>query len=140
MNECTKYLAPNYPPTNDDILNLRTVTQTVSDTLFTVEGKGVHFIDVSGLKHHRKTWLSYFDNASTVLFVVSLSSYDQTLTEDTTINRMVDAIVLFDQMANHQLLKKIDFILFLNKKDLYEKKVRKVSIAKYFPEYQGIRD
>jgi hypothetical protein len=89
------------------------------------------------LKHHRKSWLSYFDDVSTVLFVASLSSYDQNLFEDPTINRMVDAIVLFDQMTNHPLLKKLDFVLFLNKRDLYEKKVKAIPISKFFPEYRG---
>ncbi|KAJ3335088.1 hypothetical protein HDU91_002371, partial [Kappamyces sp. JEL0680] len=60
-----------------DILKLRTVTQSISDTVFKVQSKNIHFIDVSGLKHHRKAWLSYFDDVHSILFVVSLSSYDQ---------------------------------------------------------------
>jgi hypothetical protein len=48
MNSSSKYLTNGYSPTNEDILNLRTVTQTVSDTIFDVKGKKIHFIDVSG--------------------------------------------------------------------------------------------
>jgi transposase-like protein len=132
-----RILKPSYEPTNDDILNLRTVTQSVSDTVFTVGTNRIHVFDVSGLKHHRKSWLSYFDCCHSILFVASLSSYDQTLVEDPTINRMSDALVLFDQMSNHPLLSKIDFILFLNKRDIYAKKVKQIPIAKFFPEYKG---
>jgi guanine nucleotide-binding protein G(i) subunit alpha len=109
----------------------------VSDTVFEVNGSRIHFFDVSGLKHHRKGWISYFDHVHSILFVASLSSYDQNMVEDATINRMSDSLVLFDQMSNHPLLTNIDIILFLNKRDIYSKKVKKVPISKYFPEYQG---
>lgn len=127
----------SYIPTNEDILQLRTVTQTVSVSTFLVEGQNVHFIDVSGLTHHRSTWLSYFDTTNAILFVASLSAYNQYLSEDSTINRMVDAIVLFEQLVNNPLLNSQGFILFLNKVDLYEKKVKEIAIALTFPEYQG---
>ena len=132
-----RFLKPDYKPTNDDILNLRTVTQTVSDNVFQLTKNTIHIFDVSGLKHHRKLWLSYFDCVHSVLFVASLSAYDQVLVEDPTINRMSDALVLFEQMVNHSLLAKIDIILFLNKRDIYSKKVKQIPISKFFPEYQG---
>ncbi|KAJ3366570.1 hypothetical protein HDU91_001791 [Kappamyces sp. JEL0680] len=137
--------AANYPdtimhqfvPSNEDILNLRTVTQSVSDTIFTVQKKNVHFIDVSGLKHHRSSWLSYFDDVHSILFVVSLSGYNQNMAEDASVNRMADSLVLFEQMANHTMLKKKDFVLFLNKRDLFEKKIKKIPLSQYFPDYTG---
>jgi uncharacterized protein YrrD len=109
----------------------------VSDTIFQVDGNTLHFIDVSGLKHHRKSWLAYFDSVDSVLFVASINCYDQYLVEDNSINRMQDALVLFDQTVNHTLLHHIAFVLFLNKKDLFQKKVKKISISKYFPDYKG---
>jgi hypothetical protein len=102
-----------------------------------VKDKRFHFFDVSGLRHHRKAWLQYFDEVCCVLFVSSISSFDQFLVEDVTVNRMADAIVLFNQMVNHPLLSSRDFILFLNKKDIYEQKVKRISIKNYFPEYTG---
>jgi hypothetical protein len=118
-------------------LNLRTVTQAISDTVFNISGDKYHFYDVSGLKFHRTQWVSYFDKVHSVLFVTSLSCYDQMLAEDATINRMADAIVLFHQMVNHPLLKERSFVLFLNKQDIYTRKIRKIPIKKYFPEYSG---
>ncbi|KAJ3348308.1 Guanine nucleotide-binding protein alpha-2 subunit, partial [Kappamyces sp. JEL0680] len=125
-------------PLTADILKLRTVTQSVSDTVFQVDGQKVHFIDVSGLKHHRKSWLSYFDCVNSILYVVSLSSFDQVLVEDSSVNRMADALVLFESIVNHRLLLSIDIMIFFNKKDLFEIKAKKVSIKTFFPEYQGI--
>jgi GTPase SAR1 family protein len=127
----------NYTPNNDDILNLRTVTMSVSDNVFETKDGKIHLIDVSGLKYHRMNWMQYFDKCHCVLFVVSLSCYDQTLIEDPTINRMADSFVLFEQIANHAQLKRSKMIIFMNKKDLYEKKVKRVSIKQFFPEYEG---
>ncbi|KAJ3311410.1 Guanine nucleotide-binding protein G(o) subunit alpha [Boothiomyces sp. JEL0838] len=137
IEEVERIGARNYHPTNNDILLLRTVTQTVSDTVFEFSKVRIHFYDVSGLQHHRKQWISYFEDVTAILFVVALSSYDQTLTEDPSVNRMADAISLFDQISNHPLLVKPDIILFFNKKDIYEKKILKSNIVNYFPEYKG---
>ncbi|KAJ3313424.1 Guanine nucleotide-binding protein G(t) subunit alpha-2 [Boothiomyces sp. JEL0838] len=57
--------------------------------------------------------------------------------EDNTVNRMTDSLVLFEQMVNHPLLESQSFVLFLNKKDLFEKKVKHIPIHINFPEYDG---
>jgi hypothetical protein len=126
-----------YSPTNEDMINLRTVTLAVSRYTFEIETQKIHFFDVSGLAYHRTTWISYFDLTHAVLFVVSLSSFDQVLAEDATVNRMADALVLFNQICTEPLLKDAGLILFLNKRDIFHKKIRKLSLANYFPEYQG---
>ncbi|KAJ3256083.1 hypothetical protein HK103_005766 [Boothiomyces macroporosus] len=139
-----RFLKADYDPTNEgklefneDVLMLRTVTQHISCNVFQLDRTRLHMFDVSGLKHHRKQWIPYFDDVAAILYIVSLSSYDQTMVEDPTVNRMVDALVLFDQIVNNPALSKPDIILFFNKKDLYEKKVKKIPINEFFPEYQG---
>ncbi|KAJ3313419.1 Guanine nucleotide-binding protein G(t) subunit alpha-3 [Boothiomyces sp. JEL0838] len=71
----------------------------------------------------------------TVLFVMSLASYDQFLAEDSTINMMVDSLVLFEQVINNPILSTPNFVLFFNKKDIYEKKIKVVPLNSFFPEY-----
>ncbi|KAI8901317.1 guanine nucleotide binding protein, alpha subunit [Globomyces pollinis-pini] len=123
--------------TNEDILLIRTVTQQITDTVFIIEKLTFHFYDVSGLKHHRKHWIAYFEDVLTIVFVVSLSSYDQVMVEDMKTNRMNDAIDLFDQMVNHPLLAKPDMMIFYNKKDLFDKKIKQSPLKNYFPDYNG---
>ncbi|KAJ3313423.1 hypothetical protein HDV04_001852 [Boothiomyces sp. JEL0838] len=135
--EVWKTQAPSYSPTNLDILNLRTVTMNISETSFLYKGKKFHFFDVSGLSYHRKFWISYFDCVHTILFVTSLASYDQVMIEDSSKNRMSDSITLFADIVNHPLLYKQNFVLFMNKKDLFEKKVKTIPIRKHFPEFDG---
>jgi hypothetical protein len=44
MDNCTRFLTRTYCPTNEDILNLRTVTQTVSDTAFDFKSTKMHVL------------------------------------------------------------------------------------------------
>lgn len=97
-----------------------------------------HFYDVSGLKHHRKYWISYFDNVSSILFIVDISCYDQTMAEDCHTNRMQDTLTVFEHIANHPLLKLPDIIIFFNKMDKFKKKVKEIGIQRHFPDYNGI--
>ncbi|KAI8894896.1 guanine nucleotide binding protein, alpha subunit [Globomyces pollinis-pini] len=124
-------------PTNEDILLVRTVTPSISDTVFEIENLRFHFYDVSGLKHHRKQWISYFEDVMNIVFIVALNSYDQMMIEDPTTNRMVDALQLYDKIVNHPLLVKPDMILFFNKKDLFEKKIVSVPVKDHFSDYDG---
>ena len=120
------------------MLNHRRPTNSVCDTQLVIEGKTFHFYDLSGLRHHRMQWLKYFAHVHVVLFVTSLVAYDQTLSEDATINRMTDALVLFEHIAMHPMLSNVSIVLFFNKFDLFSKKVKKVPIKLFFPDYIGI--
>ena len=57
-----------------------------------------------------------------VIFIASLSCYDEILEEDTACNTMVDQIDLFDNICNNHNLSQTAMILFLNKTDLFRQK------------------
>ncbi|KAL3908013.1 MAG: hypothetical protein SGPRY_009960, partial [Prymnesium sp.] len=52
-------------------------------------------------------------------------SFYQVLYEDSSSNRMDEAVTLFKQICNHDSFKKTSMILFLNKRDLFEIKLEK---------------
>ena len=66
-----------------------------------------------------------------------MSEYDQVLAEDGKTNRMDDSLTLFRDTVNGVHLRKKPFILFFNKHDLFEEKVKKKSIQCAFPDYRG---
>ena len=67
-----------------------------------------------------------------MIFVAALSEYDQVLFEDETMNRMDEAVQLFDQLVNSKWFKQTSCILFLNKKDLFEMKLSKKPLKKFY--------
>jgi len=75
-----------------------------------------------------------------IIFVAALSEYDQVLFEDEVTNRMVEALTLFESIANHPSFSSTSIILFLNKKDLFADKVKRVDISsiKPFNDYSGV--
>lgn len=78
-----------------------------------------------------------------VIFVVSLSCYNEFVIGDegTKMNAMQHTLEMFERQVNSQIFKDCGFILFLNKYDIFEKKVAGgVSITCAFQDYNGIQD
>lgn len=50
---------------------------------------------------------------------------------------MQESLKLFDSICNNKWFTDTSIILFLNKKDLFEEKIRKSPLTICFPEYTG---
>jgi guanine nucleotide-binding protein G(i) subunit alpha len=93
--------------------------------------------DVGGQRSERKKWIHCFENVTTILFLVAISEYDQLLFEDETVNRMQEALTLFDSICNSRWFIKTSIILFLNKIDRFKEKLPVSPMKNYFPDYEG---
>lgn len=93
--------------------------------------------DVGGQRSERKKWIHCFENVTAIVFMVAISEYDQVLVEDESVNRMAEALTLFDSICNSRWFVKTSMILFLNKIDLFKDKLPKSPMGKYFPDYTG---
>ena len=94
--------------------------------------------DVGGQRNERRKWIHCFDNVDCVVFVASLSEFDQMLYEDETKNRMDEALELFAQISNSKWFQNTSLILFLNKKDLFEKKLAEGKVfGNFVKDYTG---
>ncbi len=60
------------------------------------------------------------------------------LYEDATTNRMEESLNLFGEICRMRTFQDTSIILFLNKKDLFKKKIAQSSLAKLFPDFTGI--
>lgn len=129
----------DYMPTNQDILHARKATKGISE--FTVQVRGVpfRFVDVGGQRSQRQKWFRCFDSVTSILFLVSSSEFDQVLLEDRCTNRLAESRSIFDTIVNHRCFSEVSVILFLNKTDLLQEKLRnrRTSIADFFPEFRG---
>ena len=52
-------------------------------------------------------------------------------------NRMHESLKLFDSICNNKWFTDTSIILFLNKKDIFEEKIKKSPLTICFPEYTG---
>ncbi|GMH81662.1 hypothetical protein TrVE_jg3078 [Triparma verrucosa] len=120
---------PNYLANQQDILLSRVRTSGIVTERYEIDGSQFEMYDVGGQRNERKKWIHCFDDVTAVIFVAALSEYDQRLFEDANTNRMVEAIDLFDEIANNRYFRESSMILFLNKRDLFEGKIERVDIA-----------
>ncbi|KAF8132667.1 guanine nucleotide-binding protein alpha-2 subunit [Mycena galopus ATCC 62051] len=92
---------------------------------------------VGGQKSERRKWIHCFQDVTSILFLVSLSGYDQCLVEDRDANQMQDAMTIWDSICHSQWFTKTSIILFLNKNDLFEEKIKASDIKSFFPDFEG---
>ncbi|KNC95933.1 uncharacterized protein SPPG_08686 [Spizellomyces punctatus DAOM BR117] len=141
LNDIAKFTDPSFIPSDEDILHTRFRTTEISETCFNIDKLTYRIYDVGGQRSDRLFWAPYFeDQVHAILFITSLAAYDQMLVEDRTVNRMLDALVLFETITNNPLLKKVSIMLFLNKMDLFERKLKYSPVKKFFPDYEGSND
>mmetsp|Transcript_16366 Transcript_16366/g.25862 ORF Transcript_16366/g.25862 Transcript_16366/m.25862 type:complete len:351 (-) Transcript_16366:916-1968(-) len=137
LDDLERIRAPNYRPTPTDILLARIPTTGMRDKKFTISGSVFNIFDVGGQRSERNKWIHCFDTVHGILFVASLSCYDQNLFEDNELNAMDEALELFDIVVNSRYFLQASMMLFLNKCDLFAQKIKVKPLTICFPEYDG---
>ncbi len=129
-----------YILTDQDILRLRVLTTGIVETKFSTHGINFHIFDVGGQRDQRKKWIQCFDDVTAIIFIADISSFNRTLAEDNTTNRLVEALTVFNQIWNNRYLYHVSIILFLNKYDTFTEKITaNVKLDEYFPAYSDYR-
>ncbi|XP_032065903.1 guanine nucleotide-binding protein subunit alpha-13 [Thamnophis elegans] len=145
LGESIKYFLDNldklgdadYLPSQQDILLARRPTKGIHEYDFEIKNVPFKMVDVGGQRSERKRWFECFDSVTSILFLVSSSEFDQVLMEDRLTNRLTESLNIFETIVNNRVFSNVSIILFLNKTDLLEEKVQKVSIRDYFSEFEG---
>jgi hypothetical protein len=84
----------------------------------------------------RTAWLPYFDNVNAIIFLAPISCFDESLAEDPRINRLRDSFLLWQSICASELLQNTTMIVFLNKCDILQKKLRAgIKVNKYIPSF-----
>jgi len=94
-------------------------------------------VDVGGQRSERKKWIHCFQDVTAVIFCVAMNEYDLMLAEDDSVNRMQESMMLFEEICNCQWFCDTAIILFLNKSDLFNEKIKRIDLKICFPEYTG---
>lgn len=129
----------DWVPSNQDILAARVRTHGIVTTKYTIEDRPYEMYDVGGQRNECRKWAHCFEGVTGIIFVASLSDYDQKMFEDETTNRMKDAVYLFRDICANPAFAETPIILFLNKRDLFEAKIKDVGINQdgCFRDYTG---
>jgi len=128
---------PDYSPNQADILRARLRTSGIVEKSYKINNVDFKFLDVGGQRNERRKWIHCFEGVTAVMFVAAISEYDQMLYEDEKENRVHEAIQVFKNISNSKYFAQSSMILFLNKKDLFEDKIKSVPLTVCFPEYKG---
>lgn len=127
FNAIDRMSQPTYQPTDQDILRSRVKTTGITETTFQVGELIYKLFDVGGQRSERKKWIHCFENVTALVFLVSLSEYDQMLYEDESVvrfflsiyyihltrclkNRMQEALTLFDSICNSRWFVKTSIV------------------------------
>jgi len=155
LNDVERIASRTYEPSDDDVVRARLRTLGVQEykieltsdhansqnvllgTMSSIEyGREWRIYDVGGSRTARHAWLPYFDNVQVIIFLAPVSCFDQRLSEDSRVNRLADSFMLWKSICESKLLAKANTILFLNKVDLLNQKLRSgVKIKDYLPSY-----
>jgi len=112
----------------------------VIDKTFEIKNAKFHIFDVGGQKSERKKWINCFTEVKALIFVISLSCYNETMYEDLSMNCMTDSLQLFGDTINDKHFKDTHIILFLNKRDLFEKKILRIPLVPTCPAFADFDD
>ena len=118
-------------------MHCRVKTTGITETKFKIGDLIYNMVDVGGQRSERRKWIHCFENVTAIIFIVAISAFDQTLIEDESVNRLHEALTLFDSICNGKWFAKTPMILFLNKIDLLQEKLKRSKLVDYFPEYDS---
>jgi GTPase SAR1 family protein len=141
LSDLTRIASTKYKPTEHDILISRVRTTQVIVEKYILEGIEFEVYDVGGQRSERRKWVNCFDNVDAVIFVAALSEYDQCLAEDKSrkVNRIIEALNLFESVVKNSHFTDSSILLFLNKKDIFAEKIMYSNIqdSTFFSDYEG---
>jgi GTPase SAR1 family protein len=127
-----KFSAVDFLPSIDDILMAKLKTTGVQEISFKSKGTDIVLVDVGGQRSERRKWLHCLDDVMAIIYITAMDDYDSMLEEDSSTNRLQESLELFSTVTSSTYFSDKGWILFLNKKDLFEEKIKIKPLDKYF--------
>lgn len=113
-------------------------TEDLHDALLRYQLISVH---ARGLGENCK-WLEMFEDVGMVIFCVGMTDYDQFTVDGngTSTNNMMLTRKFFESIVTHPTFEQMDFLLILNKFDLFEEKIERVPLTQcdWFDDFQPV--
>jgi GTPase SAR1 family protein len=107
-------------PTFDDSLRSRRKTNGMVEVKITKDQTDFSFIDIGGRKSERKKWRTYYHLMDAVIYVVSLSEFDQYCYENEKKKRFEDSTELFESIVNDPEFRNVPILVVFNVSHLFD--------------------
>ncbi|KAJ7336398.1 guanine nucleotide binding protein, alpha subunit [Mycena albidolilacea] len=142
LDEVQRICQEDYTPTSDDILRARIHTVGPEEHFIHMEAnenlKSWTVYDMGGSTSQRAAWAQFFDDVHVIIFLAPISAFNETLAENSTINRLADSLKLWRTICSNKLLTTVEFILFLNKVDILTRKIQSgIRFAEHVTSYRN---
>ena len=125
-----------YVPDDQDILYAKLRTTGITDMTFCHEGMNLTVLDVGGQRSERRKWIHYFEGVDIIMYLASLTDYDQPVEEQPDKNAMEESVQIFASLIKSQWFRKSPVLLYLNKKDRFESKIKSHPLNKYIADFK----
>ncbi|KAH9626310.1 hypothetical protein KSS87_012854 [Heliosperma pusillum] len=160
LERAVDILQPDYEPSDMDILHAEGVTSSngLACTEFSfpqsaddeIESSDQHAsspryqlirVQARGFAENCK-WVEMLEDVRLVIFCVALSDYDQMCYDEdgSPVKKMLQSKKLFERLVSHPTFEQTDFLLVLNKFDVFEEKVEQVPLSEceWFEDFQPV--
>ncbi|KAJ6907394.1 extra-large guanine nucleotide-binding protein 1 [Populus alba x Populus x berolinensis] len=150
LERAVDILRTDYEPSDLDILYAEGVTssnglacldfsypQSASDDKYDTEDLHDALLRYQLIRVHARglgencKWLEMFEDVGMVIFCVGMTEYDQFTVDGngTSTNNMMLTRKFFESIVTHPTFEQMDFLLILNKFDLFEEKIERVPLT-----------
>ncbi|KAL2202417.1 guanine nucleotide-binding protein alpha-3 subunit [Sarocladium strictum] len=140
FDEIDRIASPLYLPSERDVIRTRSTTKGIFETRFMMGQLSIHLIDPGTQRSDRKKFMHCFEGVTSIIFVVDLDTYNQVLLEESSQNRMMESLLLFDSVVNSRWFTRTSIILLLNNVGKFKQKLARSPLVNYFPDYAGGND
>jgi len=114
----------NYEPTTDDAMKCRARTTGLIEEKFRIQEVWFSIFDAGGQRTERRKWIQLFEGVTAIIFVAALNHFCTVLFEDERVNAMQESLELFAEIVNAKWFRKTAVVLFLNKNDIFEQRLK----------------
>ncbi|EAU82769.1 hypothetical protein CC1G_10888 [Coprinopsis cinerea okayama7 len=130
LDQAARITEESYRPLPEDVLKARVTTVGPEEHVIHCENvadssaKEWVIYDVGGSRSQRAAWAQFFDDVNMIIFLAPMSGFNQVLAEDESVNRLTDSLRLWQTLCSNKLLAHVEFVLFLNKLDILDAKLK----------------
>ena len=126
-----------YVPSHEDLVRLETPTQETQHDKLQYRNQFIQLLDFSGSRTSRASWAGHFERVDAIIFVIGLSDSDTPVDGFTNMNQLQEGMFLWESLAYSVFFKKSKVYLFLNKVDVFERKLKTSLLSDHFPAFKG---